>query len=108
MKVLLVEDEEGLVLTLSDRLRSEGFEIKTAADGRAGFELGRSEKFDLMILDVMLPKKNARICRDLRRSHLDPYLMRTQKARPWTRCSDKARGGRLLPKPFEMIDSSPG
>ena len=107
MKVLLVEDEEGLVLTLSDRLRSEGFEIRTAADGGAGFELGRSEKFDLMILDVMLPKKNGYdICRDLRQLGIStPILMLTAKGET----IDKVLGLKLgaddyLTKPFEMIE----
>ena len=107
MKVLLVEDEEGLVLTLSDRLRSEGFEIKSAADGRAGFELGRSEKFDLMIVDVMLPKKNGYdICRDLRQLGIStPILMLTAKGET----IDKVLGLKLgaddyLTKPFEMIE----
>lgn len=107
MKVLLVEDEEGLVLTLSDRLRSEGFEIKAAVDGKTGFELGRSEKFDLMILDVMLPKKNGYdICRDLRQLGIStPILMLTAKGET----IDKVLGLKLgaddyLTKPFEMIE----
>ena len=57
MKVLLVEDEPGLVITLTDRLRAEGFEVVSASDGKAGFEFALAENFDLIILDVMLPKK---------------------------------------------------
>ena len=39
MKVLLIEDEQGLILTLTDRLQSEGFEVESAGDGKSGFEL---------------------------------------------------------------------
>ena len=58
MKILLVEDEEGLILTLTDRLHSEGFDVTSANDGKKGFETALAAKFDLIILDVMLPKKN--------------------------------------------------
>ena len=107
MRVLLVEDEEGLVLTLSDRLQSEGFEVVTAMDGKAGLERGQSEPFDLIILDVMLPKKNGYdVCRDLRQKGIaTPVLMLTAKGET----IDKVLGLKLgaddyLTKPFEMIE----
>ncbi len=107
MKVLLVEDEEGLVLTLCDRLRSEGFEVTSATDGITGFDYAVSEQFDLMILDVMLPKKNGYdICRDVRQKGIGtPILMLTAKGET----IDKVLGLKLgaddyLTKPFEMIE----
>lgn len=107
MRVLLVEDEEGLVLTLTDRLRSEGFEVLAASDGVAGFELASEQQFDLLILDVMLPKKNGYdICRDLRQKGIStPILMLTAKGET----IDKVLGLKLgaddyLTKPFEMIE----
>lgn len=107
MRVLLVEDEEGLVLTLTDRLKSEGFEVVSATDGKSGFELAQSEHFDLFILDVMLPKKNGYdICRDLRQKGIaTPVLMLTAKGET----IDKVLGLKLgaddyLTKPFEMIE----
>jgi DNA-binding response OmpR family regulator len=71
-KVLLVEDEAGLILTLTDRLQNEGFSVKSAADGELGLSYASSESFDLIVLDVMLPKKNGLdVCRDLRgRAHV--------------------------------------
>ena len=51
MKILLVEDEEGLIFTLTDRLQSEGYEVTPARDGELGLNLALSEKFDLIILD---------------------------------------------------------
>jgi two-component system alkaline phosphatase synthesis response regulator PhoP len=107
MRILLVEDEEGLILTLTDRLRNEGFEVRSAADGTSGLELALSEGFDLIILDVMLPKKNGYdVCRDLRQKNVDtPVLMLTAKGET----IDKVLGLKLgaddyLTKPFEVLE----
>ncbi|CAN5636824.1 response regulator transcription factor [soil metagenome] len=107
MKILLVEDEEGLILTLTDRLRSEGFSVTSANDGKTGFDLAVSESFDLIVLDVMLPKKNGYdVCRDMRQKGIaTPVLMLTAKGET----IDKVLGLKLgaddyLTKPFEMIE----
>lgn len=107
MKILLVEDEAGLILTLTDRLQSEGFEVVSANDGEKGFETALAQKFDLIILDVMLPKKNGYdVCRDLRQKGiLTPVLMLTAKGET----IDKVLGLKLgaddyLTKPFEVIE----
>ncbi|MDQ3799434.1 MAG: response regulator transcription factor [Acidobacteriota bacterium] len=107
MKILLVEDEEGLILTLTDRLRSEGFDVSHARDGAAGLAAALSEDFDLIILDVMLPKKNGfDVCRDLRQKGVEtPVLMLTAKGET----IDKVLGLKLgaddyLTKPFEVIE----
>jgi len=72
MRILLVEDEQGLIITLTDRLQSEGFEVVSADDGAAGFNLASSETFDLIILDVMLPDINGQaVCELIRR---DPTM----------------------------------
>jgi two-component system, OmpR family, alkaline phosphatase synthesis response regulator PhoP len=107
MRVLLVEDEQGLILTLTDRLQSEGFEVDVASDGMAGFEKGCVGNHDLIILDVMLPKKNGYdVCRDLRQKGIKtPVLMLTAKGET----IDKVLGLKLgaddyLTKPFEVIE----
>lgn len=107
MKILLVEDEKGLIITLTDRLTSEGFDVTSAADGKQGFDLASSESFDLIILDVMLPKKNGYdVCRDLRQKGIStPILMLTAKGET----IDKVLGLKLgaddyLTKPFEVIE----
>src|SRR5687767_3174412 len=107
MKILLVEDEKGLILTLTDRLESEGFEVSSAADGNTGFSLASNGNFDLIILDVMLPKRNGyNVCRDLRQRGIStPILMLTAKGET----IDKVLGLKLgaddyLTKPFEMIE----
>lgn len=107
MKILLVEDEAGLIMTLTDRLASEGFVVKTATDGESGLQAALSENFDLIILDVMLPRKNGYdVCRDLRQKSVNtPVLMLTAKGET----IDKVLGLKLgaddyLTKPFEVIE----
>ena len=107
MRILLVEDEQGLILTLTDRLESEGFEVESAAEGTLGYDKALAGKYDLIILDVMLPKKNGYdVCRDLRRNDIEtPILMLTAKGET----IDKVLGLKLgaddyLTKPFEVIE----
>ena len=107
MKILLVEDEDGLILTLTDRLVSEGFEVVSARDGKAGFDLASSSDFGLIILDLMLPKLNGfDVCRDLRGAGIQtPILMLTAKGET----IDKVLGLKLgaddyLTKPFEVME----
>ncbi len=107
MHILLVEDERGLILTLTDRLQSEGFDVDSAVDGKLGFDMALAGKYDLIILDIMLPKKNGYdVCRDLRRNGIDtPILMLTAKGET----IDKVLGLKLgaddyLTKPFEVIE----
>jgi two-component system alkaline phosphatase synthesis response regulator PhoP len=103
-RILLVEDEPGLVLTLSDLLRAEGYDIESACDGPAGLARAVSEPFDLLILDVMLPGMSGfDVCRELRRQGKDmAVLMLTAKSQ----LTDRVVGLRLgaddyLTKPFE-------
>jgi two-component system, OmpR family, alkaline phosphatase synthesis response regulator PhoP len=104
-KVLLVEDENGLVVTLTDRLTKEGYAVQSAADGKAGFSLATTERFDAIILDLMLPHSSGLdVCRDLRQRGIKtPLLMLTAKSQ----LVDKVLGLKLgaddyLTKPFEM------
>jgi two-component system alkaline phosphatase synthesis response regulator PhoP len=106
-RILLIEDEPGLVLTLSDRLSKEGFAVEAARDGESGFDRASTETFDLILLDVMLPRKNGfDVCRDLRqRGNQTPVLMLTARGL----VIDKVVGLKLgaddyLTKPFEMIE----
>ena len=106
-RVLLVEDEPGLTMTLTDLLSSEGYEVEAVADGARGFALARDGAFDLLILDVMLPGKNGfDVCRDLRQTGVrTPVLMLTARGQ----LVDKVLGLKLgaddyLTKPFEPLE----
>ena len=103
-RILLVEDEPGLVLTLTDLLQAEGYQVESAVDGPAGFTRASKEPFDLVILDVMLPGKSGLdVCRELRQQGKDvAILMLTAK----TQLIDRVVGLKLgaddyLTKPFE-------
>lgn len=102
--ILLVEDEEALRITLSDRLRSEGYVVDSAADGDDGLQKATRLPFDLIILDVMLPRRSGLdVCRDIRRAGLAaPILMMSAR----NQTIDKVVGLKLgaddyLSKPFE-------
>lgn len=106
-RILLVEDEPGLVITLTDRLSKEGYLVQSASDGPSGFKRASDESFDLIILDVMLPHSSGLdVCRDLRQQGTKtPILMLTAKGQ----LVDKVVGLKLgaddyLTKPFEMME----
>jgi two-component system alkaline phosphatase synthesis response regulator PhoP len=104
-RILVVEDEEGLVLTLEDALRGEGHEVHAAREGIGGQREAATGRYDLVVLDVMLPGRDGfQICQNLRSSGIrTPILMLT--ARSTT--IDTVMGLRLgaddyLAKPFDM------
>jgi two-component system, OmpR family, alkaline phosphatase synthesis response regulator PhoP len=106
-RVLLVEDEPGLVLTLTDRLRAEGYEVCSAADGPSGLDRAASEGWDVILLDVMLPGKSGfDVCRDLRQKGVTtPVIMLTARGQ----IVDKVLGLKIgaddyLTKPFDMLE----
>lgn len=106
-RILVVEDEEALLMTLSDRLASEGYKVDCARDGEEGLNRASSGDYDLITLDLMLPKKSGfDVCRDLRqRGITTPVLMLTARGQT----VDKVVGLKLgaddyLTKPFESIE----
>jgi DNA-binding response OmpR family regulator len=106
-RALLVEDEPSLVLTLVDRLQSEGYEVESAEDGESGLELGLRGAFDIIVLDVALPGRSGfDVLRDLRQKRVEtPVLMLTARGQ----VVDRVLGLKLgaddyLPKPFDMME----
>jgi two-component system, OmpR family, alkaline phosphatase synthesis response regulator PhoP len=106
-RILLVEDEPGLVLTISDRFRSEGYETASATDGPSGLARATDEAWDLILLDVMLPGMSGfDVCRDLRRKGVTtPVIMLTARGQ----VVDKVLGLKIgaddyLTKPFDMME----
>ncbi len=106
-RILLVEDEPGLVLTISDLLSEAGYAVETATDGESGLAKAIAASFDLLILDVMLPKKSGfEVCRQLRKEGADfAILMLTARAE----VDDRVNGLKLgaddyLTKPFEPAE----
>jgi two-component system, OmpR family, alkaline phosphatase synthesis response regulator PhoP len=106
-RILVIEDDPGLQLTLGDRLAREGYAVEVASTGEEGLELATTKSFDLVLLDVMLPKMSGfDVCAALRQSGLDvPVIMLTARGQ----LTDKLAGLKLgaddyLVKPFEMAE----
>lgn len=102
-RILLVEDDQSLAMSLEDDLKLEGYQVQVARDGEAASQLALEESFDLIVLDVMLPRKDGfEVCRELRRAGRSmPIIMLTAK----TQDSDKVLGLELgaddyVTKPF--------
>ena len=106
-RLLLVEDEPGLQLALSDRLTSEGYTVETAGDGNVAVTRATGEPFDIIVLDVMLPGRDGfDVAKAIRQQGIQtPILMLTAR----TQVVDRVVGLKLgaddyLTKPFETIE----
>ncbi len=104
-RILIAEDEPSLQMVLSDRLRSEGYEVIIAQDGAEAERIALEGNIDLLVLDVAMPKKNGfDVCRDLRAAGESlPIFMLTAKSQTF----DKVLGLKIgaddyLTKPFDM------
>ena len=107
MRALIVEDDRALARTLGEMLKSAHFESDISYDGESGLDNGLSDTYDLIVLDIMLPKKDGfSIAKELRRAKIGtPILMLTAR----TETGDKVRGldsgaDYYLTKPFEMSE----
>lgn len=103
MRILIVEDESKIAYALKKGLEQENYTIDIALDGELGFDMAITEPYDLIILDIMLPKKSGLdICKDLRKSGVKtPILMLTAR----TELEDRVYGlntgaDDYLTKPF--------
>jgi two-component system, OmpR family, alkaline phosphatase synthesis response regulator PhoP len=106
-RVLLVEDEPGLQLALTDRLTAEGYRVEAAADGNTAVQRATTEPFDVIILDVMLPGRDGfDVAKTVRQQGVQtPILMLTAR----TQVVDRVVGLKLgaddyLTKPFEVAE----
>jgi two-component system alkaline phosphatase synthesis response regulator PhoP len=105
--LLLVEDEPGLVMTLTDRLVAEGYDVESAHDAPSGLAAGTTGGFDAILLDVMLPGGSGfDICRTLRQRGVHtPILMLTARGQVVDRVVGLKLGADdYLVKPFEMAE----
>lgn len=106
-RILIVEDEPGLVLTVSDLLTAEGYEVAAATDGESGLAMATEQQFSVIILDVMLPKKTGfDVCRELRQQGVDSaILMLTAKTQVVNRVVGLKLGADdYLAKPFDPTE----
>ena len=107
-RILLVDDEQSIQALLSYPLRKEGYEVVQATDGRQALERFDEQQFDLVVLDLMLPKVDGlEVCRQLRTRSSVPIIMLTAKSEE----IDKVVGLELgaddyITKPFSMREFS--
>jgi two-component system, OmpR family, response regulator len=103
-RILLVDDERSVQTLLSYPLRKDGYQVISALDGREALERFGETRFDLVILDLMLPKLDGvEVCRQMRRRSQVPIIMLTAKGSE----TDKVAGLELgaddyITKPFSM------
>ena len=101
-KVLIIDDDEDLCELVSEYLTVEGFDTSVVHDGRSGLDAARTGKYDLAILDVMLPKMNGfEVLKNLRTDSSLPVLMLTARGDDMERIVGLESGADdYLPKPF--------
>lgn len=107
MTILLIEDEPGLVITISDLLAGEGYEVQSATDGDAGLAAAMQGEFAAVILDLMLPKRSGLdVCREMRQRGIDtPVLMLTARGQVIDRVVGLKLGADdYLTKPFDPAE----
>jgi two-component system, OmpR family, response regulator len=105
-RVLLVEDDDDFSSAVRHVLEREGHVVDTAADGEVGIQLAQSEAYDLVILDIMLPRVNGfKVCAELRsRSLWTPIIMLSAKSGEWDQAESLDAGADdYLTKPVSMV-----
>jgi DNA-binding response OmpR family regulator len=105
-KILLVDDEPHIVKLLQARLKSHGYEVICACDGQTGLELAKTEKPDLLILDLMLPKMDGyAVCGEMKGDAAYsriPIIMFTARAQEGDITRGKESGAdAYITKPFD-------
>ena len=110
MRILVVDDEKTLVKGMKFNLENEGYEVECAYDGAAALELAREGRFDLLILDVMMPEMDGiEACMKIREFSNVPIIMLTAKSED----ADKLMGFEsgaddYLTKPFNILELKGG
>ena len=106
MRILVVDDEKTLVKGMKFNLENEGYEVECAYDGAAALELAREGRFDLIILDVMMPEMDGlEACMKIREFSNVPIIMLTAKSED----ADKLMGFEsgaddYITKPFNILE----
>jgi DNA-binding response OmpR family regulator len=107
--ILLVEDEQALQMVVGDRLRKDGYLVDCASDGDTGFWKATSQPFDLVILDIMMPRRSGLdLCRGMRRVGLEtPVLILTAgRETEDVIAGFEAGADAYVTKPFDMKELS--
>ncbi len=103
-QILIIDDEQMIVESVSYNLKQEGYEVLTATDGETGLELAQTKEVDLILLDLMLPGMNGmEICKIIRQQSSVPIIMLTAKEGEIDRVLGLELGADdYVTKPFSM------
>jgi len=103
-RVLVVDDEESLTMTIAYNLRREGYEVEAVTDGEQALEVAQATQPDLVVLDLMLPGMDGfEVCRQIRRTSAIPVLMLTARDEEIDRVVGLEIGADdYMTKPFSM------
>ena len=104
-KILIIEDDPGILLSLKDEFESEGYTVSTAEDGEKGLEIAKQQRPDLIILDIMLPVLDGyEVCKRLRmEGDTTPIIMLTVKDKEIDRVLGLELGADdYVTKPFSL------
>ena len=106
MKILVVDDEKLLVKGIKFNLENEGYQVETAFDGAAAVELARSESFDLIILDLMMPEVDGlTACMRIREFSAVPIIMLTARSEDADKIIGLESGADdYVTKPFNILE----
>lgn len=104
MKILIVDDNQSINQSLSKYLANNGFETLSAFDGEEALDIFYSQSPDLILLDVMMPKKDGfEVCRELRKTSMIPVIMLTARGEDFERVMGLEIGADdYIVKPFSM------
>ena len=106
MKILVVDDEKLLVKGIKFNLENEGYQVETAFDGAAAVELAKSESFDLIILDLMMPEVDGlTACMRIREFSAVPIIMLTARSEDADKIIGLESGADdYVTKPFNILE----
>lgn len=105
MRVLVVEDERSVAVGVKRALAAEGYDVDVATDGEVGLQRAMADRYDAIVLDLMLPKLNGyEVCRRLRSNgNPVPIILLTAKTGQWDQVEGLDMGADdYLTKPFSM------
>ena len=105
-KLLAVDDEEVLLKGLKFSLIQEGYEVDSASDGKEAYEMILNNDYDLILLDIMLPKMNGlEVCKKVRQDSMVPIIMLTAKGDDSSKVLGLEHGADdYITKPFYMLE----
>ena len=106
VKILLVDDEKLIVKGIKFSLEQDGMTVVTSHDGEEGLSIARREEFDLIVLDIMLPKMDGiEICQAIREFSTTPIIMLTAKSEDMDKIMGLEYGADdYITKPFNILE----